>query len=175
MPQVQSIKVVEPDFMALQGAYAWCCTMMDGNPIKTQQGNTEWQCHAEWPFDDPGDRRISFGSFFSFDPEIITDSKSQSWLKFQNLVKQWRSERGARSSITETVLMPSYQKIIGMGETAVPLLLAQLKSEGNEPDQWFWALRAISEANPVKAEDQGNFPKMAEAWLRWGEREGYTW
>ncbi len=109
--------------------------------------------------------------FVDDDPKatIVIDSSSENWVKFQGLVEQWRNERGARSSITEAAGMPAYQKIIGMGALAVPLLLTQLKSEGGEPDQWFWALRAITDANPVKPEDQGNFRKMAKAWLQWGE------
>jgi len=103
--------------------------------------------------------------------EIVTDSSVENWVRFQNLITRWRDERGSRSSITETVMMPSYQKIIGMGKAAVPLILAQLRSEKDEPDQWFWALGAITEANPVKPEDQGNFQKMAQAWLEWAEHE----
>jgi hypothetical protein len=79
------------------------------------------------------------------------------------------------SSITEMSILPAYQKIIGMGEDAVPLILAELKSEGDDPDQWFWALIAITEENPVKPEDQGNFRKMAQAWFQWAEAEGYAW
>lgn len=71
-------------------------------------------------------------------------------------------------------MLPAYQRIIGMGPDAVPLILAQLEAEGDDPDQWFWALRAITAANPVKPEDQGNTVKMAEAWLRWAKHEGYA-
>jgi hypothetical protein len=88
-------------------------------------------------------------------------------------VRKWKKQRGARSSITETVAMPAYQEIIGMGEKAIPLLLAQLRSEGDQPDQWFWALRAITGENPVKPEEQGNFRKMSQAWLKWSEQ--YVW
>jgi len=94
--------------------------------------------------------------------------------RFQALVKQWQSEKGASSSITEMSMLPAYQKIIGMGEDAIPLILAQLKSEGDEPDQWFWALRSITDANPVKPEDRGDFQAMARAWLIWGDKEGYA-
>jgi len=95
-------------------------------------------------------------------------------LRFQALVHQWQSEKGAFSSIPEMSMLPPYQKIIGMGEDAIPLILAQLKSEGDEPDQWFWALRSITDANPVKPEDRGDFQAMARAWLIWGDREGYA-
>ena len=90
-------------------------------------------------------------------------------MRFQRLTKEWQEQRGVRSSITETSMMPAYQSIIGMGEDAIPLILKQLRSEGRQPDQWFWALRAITGVNPVKPADQGDFSKMAAAWLKWGE------
>jgi len=61
-----------------------------------------------------------------------------------------------------------------MGESAVPAILAQLKAEGDEPDQWFWALRMMTGENPVKPEDQGDFLAMARAWITWGEIKNYA-
>lgn len=84
-------------------------------------------------------------------------------------------QRGVSSSITEGVLCSAYQGIIGMGTAAVPLLLRQLEAEGNDPDQWFWALRAITRCQPVPEEDFGNFSKMAQSWLKWGRQSGYVW
>lgn len=52
-----------------------------------------------------------------------------------------------------------------MGEGAVPLLLAELR---REPDDWFWALHAITGANPVPAASRGDLRAMTEAWLQWG-------
>jgi len=57
-----------------------------------------------------------------------------------------------------------------MGKAALPLLLAELR---HEPDDWFWALHAITGANPVPAESRGNLQVMAEAWLQWGLDQGY--
>lgn len=91
------------------------------------------------------------------------------WLKFQLLVNEWNKERGASSSITEGAMARSYQEIIGMGLDAVPLILAQLHSEGDDPDQWFWALESITGENPTNPNDRGNFAKMADSWLKWGE------
>ncbi len=104
-------------------------------------------------------------------PDLVTDARTD---KFQDLVRQWRIQRGATSSITEMAMLPAYQKIIGMGKDAIPLIIKQLKSEGDEPDQWFWALRAITDVNPVSPENQGNSLKMAEAWLRWAAEESYA-
>jgi hypothetical protein len=98
---------------------------------------------------------------------FTTEPPLEDWLKFQRLVEQWQAERGAMSSITEAVLCPAYQSIIGMGESALPFIFAQLKSEGDEPDQWFWALKAITGADPIRPEDRGNYPLMSAAWLEW--------
>jgi len=95
--------------------------------------------------------------------------------KFARLLASWHDERDTSSSFSsEIALCPSYQKIIGMGPVAIPLILSQLRSEGDEPDHWFYALRAISDADPVSEQDRGQISKMAAAWLGWGEVEGYA-
>jgi hypothetical protein len=38
--------------------------------------------------------------------------------------------------------------------------------------QWFWALEAITEANPVPREAAGKVRRMARAWLEWGKQQG---
>jgi hypothetical protein len=67
---------------------------------------------------------------------------------------------------------PAYQMIIGMGPEAVPLLLRELESN---VDNWFWALRAITEEDPVPASARGDGEAMAKAWLDWGRDQGYHW
>lgn len=66
------------------------------------------------------------------------------------------------------VLRP-YQHIIGMGWDAVPFLLVEM---AREPDQWFWALEAITEENPVPQESRGRVREATEAWLAWGRERG---
>jgi hypothetical protein len=170
------IEVVKPEFVVIQGAYELCCGVPKERPEQEENhAHIESFCGYDFKIDDTPNTSFSFGLCFNPDFEYVTDSGGDDWLKFQKLVTQWRIERGARSSITETVIMPAYQTIIGMGQSAVPLILAQLRSEGDDPDQWFWALQAITGENPVRPEDQGNFQKMAEAWLRWAERDVYAW
>jgi hypothetical protein len=110
----------------------------------------------------------------SIDSSFV-EATSKDWVIFQNLAREWRNERGAMSSITQMSMLKPYQTIIGMGDKAVPLILAQLRSEGDDPDQWFWALRAITQENPVQPGEQGDFRAMAQAWFRWAEEEGYGW
>jgi hypothetical protein len=76
------------------------------------------------------------------------------------------------SSITDMVLLPSYQRIIGLGSGAIPLLLAELE---RKPDHWFWALQAITGEDPVPAASRGNLIEMSAAWLAWGRQRGYQW
>ncbi len=95
---------------------------------------------------------------------VVKDDNS-----FVRLVEQWRVERGAKSSLSDMILCPSYLRIIGMGEEALPLVLRQLKSEGDDPDHWFTALEAITGQDPVPKDAYGDTVKMAEAWLLWAK------
>lgn len=65
---------------------------------------------------------------------------------------------------------PAYQRIIGMGPDAIALILQELQ---RKPDDWFWALNAITEADPVPEGAQGNLPQMTDAWLDWGRAQGF--
>jgi hypothetical protein len=163
------------DLSVMQGAYFWCLATLQGKVVEQKRGPREYRCTPDSPH---GltllDAKYSL-AVLAPNPKFITDSDGEDWFRFQSLVKKWRNERGAMSSITEMALTPAYQEIIGMGEKAIPLILAELKSEANEPDQWFWALKAITGENPVREDDQGDFPKMAQAWLKWAENEGYAW
>ncbi len=91
-----------------------------------------------------------------------------------NLLSEWHKERGITSSSTDMVMCYSYQRIIGMGEKAVPLLLEQIEREGEQPDHWFYALRMLTGKNPVPKEARGNLKKMAQIWLEWA-RAKYDW
>ena len=90
---------------------------------------------------------------------------------FSVLAEEWRRDVIFTSSITDMVMHPAYQRIIGMGPVAVPLLLKELE---REPDHWFWALRAITGENPVSPEQRGKLDDMTEAWLSWGREKGYV-
>jgi hypothetical protein len=95
--------------------------------------------------------------------------------EFQQLVQQWRSEKGAVSLYAQVALRPSYQFILAMGPDVIPLIFAQLESEGNAPDHiWFWALAALTHDNPVPAKSRGRVLEMTKAWLEWGNIKGYV-
>ena len=92
-------------------------------------------------------------------------------LLFKALVDSWHTERRFSSWVDAMVSCPSYLSIIEMGPRALPLILAKMKSEGDDPDHWFEALEAITYGvDPVPEMDRGNMVKMAQAWFDWAER-----
>ena len=107
---------------------------------------------------------------FEIPYEVVVDESAV----FKTLAQRWRNERGSTSSITEMVLCPAYQSIIGMGPKAMRFIIAELRSEGDDPDHWFWALQALTGVNPVSEEQEGNLREMANAWLSWAASEGYA-
>ena len=88
-------------------------------------------------------------------------------VEFDALSKKWQRETRHLPQIAKAIAHPSYLRIIGMGEAAIPLLLEALR---DKPAPWFTALRAITNTEAAKL---GNNPGQArEAWLAWGVEEG---
>jgi hypothetical protein len=106
-------------------------------------------------------------------PLAIANPSLEDSEKFKRLIAEWHRERRVVSLVTDMAMCPSYQKIIAMGEVAIPLILSELRTEGDEPDHWFWALRVLTEADPVGESDRGDIIRMAAAWLDWGQSHGY--
>jgi len=98
-------------------------------------------------------------------PPLSADARE----RFRRLSADWKEKSRFLSNTAQMALLRPYQAIIGMGLPAVPLILEELK---REPDQWFWALEAITEANPVPPNAAGNVRQMAQAWIDWGQRQG---
>src|SRR5437879_5649694 len=83
-------------------------------------------------------------------------------VRFRALAEQWRRDTQLTSSYDDLVFHPAYQQIIGMGRSAVPLLVRELK---RRRAPWFWALFCILGENPVRDEDAGDFAAMRSTWL----------
>ena len=91
--------------------------------------------------------------------------------RFRELADQWENETVFLSFSDQAAEHPAHQKIVSMGELAVPLILERMQSQGGH---WFNALRDITNDNPVKPADRGNVGAMQAAWREWGERNGYA-
>jgi len=59
--------------------------------------------------------------------------------QFKALSDQWRRETLHTSSLTKMITHPSYLRIIGMGQSVLPLLFRELEVR---PDHWLVALNA---------------------------------
>ncbi|OZE22150.1 hypothetical protein CH262_18945 [Rhodococcus sp. 05-2255-1e] len=64
--------------------------------------------------------------------------------------------------MTEMILLPAYQRIIGLGKPAVPLIVDELR-EG--VDHWFWALSAITGTD--HAAGATTMSEAAARWIAW--------
>jgi hypothetical protein len=91
--------------------------------------------------------------------------------RFAGLAADWKARSRHMSNVAQMAMLRPYQQIIGLGPAAVPLLLGEL---AREPDQWFWALEAITGEDPVPDEAAGRVAEMARAWLEWGRARGLT-
>jgi hypothetical protein len=92
--------------------------------------------------------------------------------RFRALAAEWHEATFHLSAPTSMAMHPAYQAIIGLGPNAVPLILAELEKA---PDHWFWALKALTNEDPVPPTDRGRVLAMREAWLTWGQNSGYRW
>ena len=90
--------------------------------------------------------------------------------RFDTLVSEWKPAVAAMSSVMRMAMHPAYQRIIGLGPRAVPLLLRELE---RDPHHWFWALNVITGEDPVPAECSGDMRAVREAWLEWGRSKGF--
>src|SRR5262245_21134295 len=89
--------------------------------------------------------------------------------RFRRLSAEWKAQSRYLSNSAQMAMLKPYQRIIGIGLPAAPLILEELE---REPDQWFWALEAITEENPVDPDHAGRVGAMAQDWLAWGQRNG---
>jgi hypothetical protein len=88
---------------------------------------------------------------------------------FEVLATEWKQKSRYMSNTAQMALLWCYQRIIGMGWPAVPLILEELQRETNH---WFWALEAITGENPVPRELAGDVRGKTQEWIKWGTAKG---
>jgi hypothetical protein len=102
----------------------------------------------------------------SLNPSTV---REETRARFRRLAEEWKEQSRFLSNTAQMAMLQPYQRIIGMGWDAVPLILEELQ---HEPRQWFWALEAITEEDPVPQDTAGQVRLMAQAWIDWGKRHG---
>lgn len=84
--------------------------------------------------------------------------------KFNELFENWRNETGGYSIILYKYEHPSYQKIIDMGDSIVPILLEKCK---NNNFLWYYdMLKTIVGC-------EFNEDLVGEDWIDWGKQQRY--
>jgi hypothetical protein len=86
---------------------------------------------------------------------------------FYDSVRVWRRETYALSSVAAKMQHRDFQRIVALGEKAVPLIIRELRTR---PDFLFLALHAITRENPVPAAAAGKAREAIDAWLIWADR-----
>jgi len=97
-------------------------------------------------------------------PPFVSELETE----FAKLTQQWYRETAMFSMIHKKVMHPAYQRIIGMGKEALPLIFRELNKKRGH---WLWALCAITGEDAATPGD--NFLQAVDAWLRWGKQHGY--
>ena|SRR5438132_249677 len=98
---------------------------------------------------------------------FVRDSSLES--KFKRLADEWKQDTAKLSMVQKKVLHPSYQQIIGMGKDALPLIFKELE---REPDDWLWALTAITGRDDV-AKIGSTLDEATKEWLAWAKSNRY--
>jgi hypothetical protein len=130
---------------------------------------------ASWPIGDPSHSRVSNKDRCAT-PKIIFHIPKKPSIPaldeavFQHLVSQWRKETAHQSILTKKVMHPAYQRIIGMGPRAIPLILREMN---RRPGHWFWALDALTQGEESPATGSKDLEEATEAWLTWGRAKNY--
>lgn len=107
---------------------------------------------------------ISFaGRVIPFFPDRSLESE------FNSLVAKWKRDTSKFSLIEKSAMHPAYQRIIGLGYRALPLIFRELDQKGGH---WLWALEAITGRDNV-AKRGDTFRQAVSAWLQWGRAQGY--
>jgi hypothetical protein len=99
---------------------------------------------------------------------LASDSGDISVL-FSALADQWKRETAKYSSIGKRTNHPAYQRIIALGDAAIPLILLELKAR---PAHWFNALSAITRISFGK-DKVSDVKKATATWLKWGKQHGH--
>lgn len=95
-------------------------------------------------------------------------SKANAAPEFAMHASKWEAETKYISSPSDKFLHPSYARIIGLGFAALPLILRRMQVKRGD---WFYALRAITGADPVPSSMAGDVENMTRAWVEWGKKK----
>ena len=114
-------------------------------------------------------------SVFTTDPTIEVDTRDyqsdEYKAQFDEIARQWKSETGGMSSVSQITSNKHYLRILSMGGKVIPFIIDDLRREAAP---WFTALSVLSNRYDIGLEYRGQFRKIANAWIDWWENEGHS-
>ena len=145
------------------------CRMIGMVLVPTAEKNSErLYVESEFQEDLKSFRRAVKEDRLSLPDEIEKIEEDNLQYQFENLVQRWHHETDHLSSVTAKISNPAYLEIINMGSDIIPLILHELESQ---PAEWFHAL--VSLHGHDEAPNAQTFTQAKDAWLNWGEKQGY--
>ena len=91
--------------------------------------------------------------------------------RFFDLARAWKNQTAGYSLVAKKITNEKYMDIIGMGVTLKePVIRLILQDLQKGPDFWHFALKSITQENPVAKADIRDLRKVREAWLAWGNQ-----
>jgi hypothetical protein len=81
---------------------------------------------------------------------------------FEHLRDAWYAKSARMGVLRDMVILPEYQRIIGLGRPALPWIIDSMRKE---PHHWSWALTAITGENP--AAGSMTLKEAADRWIAW--------
>ena len=94
-------------------------------------------------------------------------SKEEILERFDYLKKRWIAETRILSNPRLKYNNENYQEIIKLDSYILPYLIDDLRE--NDYD-WFFALREITNDDPIKKGHEGYYDLMKQDWLDWAEK-----
>jgi len=89
--------------------------------------------------------------------------------EFDALASQWEGACRFLSSTTRRTSHPSFRRIVSMGDSVIPLLLARLE----QPGDWDIALGEIVGQEAIPAEGRVNRASTTRMWREWARENGW--
>ena len=111
-----------------------------------------------------------YTSGFSQEPKRESPIDAQKVSEFYFYKEKWKKETAALSSPASIRMNRNYQKIIGLGNSIIPLILAELE---RQPDDWFYALEMLTKDEENPTTEEMGFTESVKAWVNWGKNKGY--
>ena len=82
--------------------------------------------------------------------------------RFERDAAEWEDQSEYMSVVIDMITVPSYQRIIGLGPAAVPLIIERMREH---PGHWFWALVHI--VGEDMAAGTTTVPEATRRWIEW--------